>query len=138
MAHLIPDGKGGLKVDPNVIGIREEQRMTREEAINIMHKFVPHATKDQCKMDINCLEALGLLKFDEDKAVTLFEFKDNNFGMGELKDKYGVVRLEEWKEGLVLWVGGQIVWKSWDKNIKKGDEVVIEQYDGTHRAGKLL
>ena len=28
-------------------------------------------------------------------------------------DKYGVIRIEEWPEGLVLWVGGQIRWKSW-------------------------
>lgn len=26
--------------------------------------------------------------------------------------KYGVVRIEEWPEGLVLWVGGVIVWRS--------------------------
>lgn len=26
--------------------------------------------------------------------------------------KYGVIRIEEWPEGLVLWVGGVIVWKS--------------------------
>jgi len=25
----------------------------------------------------------------------------------------GVVRLEEWDEGFVLWYHGQIVWKSW-------------------------
>jgi len=28
-------------------------------------------------------------------------------------ESLGVVRLEEWPEGLVLWVGGEIVWKSW-------------------------
>lgn len=26
---------------------------------------------------------------------------------------FGTVRLEEWPEGLVLWVGGQIRWRSW-------------------------
>jgi hypothetical protein len=29
-----------------------------------------------------------------------------------LNDKWGVVRLEEWPEGLVLWVGGKIRWQS--------------------------
>jgi hypothetical protein len=27
----------------------------------------------------------------------------------------GHVRLEVWQEGLVLWVGGMIVYKSWEK-----------------------
>lgn len=36
------------------------------------------------------------------------EFKD-------LEQQYGVVRLEEWQEGLVLWVGGEIKWRSWEK-----------------------
>ncbi len=26
--------------------------------------------------------------------------------------KYGTIKLEEWPEGLVLWVGGKIVYKS--------------------------
>lgn len=28
--------------------------------------------------------------------------------------KHGVVRIEEWPEGLVLWVGGEIAWKQWE------------------------
>lgn len=28
-------------------------------------------------------------------------------------DEFGVIRLELWPEGLVLWVGGEIRWKSW-------------------------
>ncbi len=31
----------------------------------------------------------------------------------EIGNKYGTCRLEEWPEGLVLWVGGEIVYKSW-------------------------
>jgi hypothetical protein len=31
-------------------------------------------------------------------------------------DEFGLIRLEEWKEGLVLWVCGQIKWKSWENN----------------------
>lgn len=28
-------------------------------------------------------------------------------------EKFGVIRLEMWPEGLVLWVGGQLAWRSW-------------------------
>jgi len=28
-------------------------------------------------------------------------------------DKHGTVRVEEWPEGLVLWVGGEIAWRQW-------------------------
>ncbi len=31
----------------------------------------------------------------------------------ELRSEFGVIRLEEWPEGVVLWVGGQIRWRSW-------------------------
>jgi hypothetical protein len=29
--------------------------------------------------------------------------------------KHGVVRVEEWPEGLVLWVGGEIAWRQWER-----------------------
>ncbi len=29
--------------------------------------------------------------------------------------KWGVVRVEEWPEGLLVWVGGEIVYRSWKK-----------------------
>jgi hypothetical protein len=35
------------------------------------------------------------------------------FESAKFRDEFGVVRLEEWPEGLVLWVGGQIRWRSW-------------------------
>ena len=31
----------------------------------------------------------------------------------ERTEALGVVRLERWPEGLVLWVGSTILWKSW-------------------------
>lgn len=31
----------------------------------------------------------------------------------ERTDAEGVIRLERWPEGLVLWVGGEIRWKAW-------------------------
>ncbi len=31
-----------------------------------------------------------------------------------LREEFGVIRMEEWPEGLVLWVGGQARWRSWE------------------------
>lgn len=28
-------------------------------------------------------------------------------------EKHGTIRVEEWPEGLVLWVGGEIAWRQW-------------------------
>lgn len=42
-----------------------------------------------------------------------------------LREEFGVIRMEEWPEGLVLWVDGQIRWKSWEdpdfKNRRRHD-----------------
>lgn len=39
-------------------------------------------------------------------------------------DDLGIVRLARWPEGLVLWVGGKIVWKSWESNARP-PEIVL-------------
>lgn len=31
----------------------------------------------------------------------------------ERDERLGVVRLERWPEGIVLWCGGEIAWRSW-------------------------
>jgi hypothetical protein len=31
--------------------------------------------------------------------------------------QFGTIRLATWQEGLVLWVGGEIAWKSWDSGL---------------------
>jgi hypothetical protein len=33
----------------------------------------------------------------------------------QFEKQHGTVKLELWPEGLVLWVGGVIVWKQWGK-----------------------
>jgi len=33
--------------------------------------------------------------------------------------RFGVVRVARWPEGLVLWVGGEIVWKSWTRDLTR-------------------
>lgn len=45
----------------------------------------------------------------EKEIITLFETSSNS----EYQYKYGTIRIEEWNEGLVLWVGGEIRYKSW-------------------------
>lgn len=36
----------------------------------------------------------------------------------QLKSEFGIIRLEEWPEGLILWVGGEVRWRSWrDPNL---------------------
>lgn len=102
-----------------------EIKMTREEA-----------AKKACVGEygntiVTALHNLGLLKFDEPKKEIdkVFEINketgdvtDNAYTFGpQLINKYGTIRLEEWPEGLVLWVGGEIRWRSWLD--KRPDEV---------------
>lgn len=38
--------------------------------------------------------------------------------------KHGTIRIEEWPQGLVLWIGGQIRWRSWDK-VPSSQEITL-------------
>lgn len=106
--------------------------MTREEAIkhclNSLANKKIEGTDIPANQLVGMLEALGLLKFEEaeKKKISLFEITANNVywpaanlyqpdakNLIKFNAKYGVVRLEEWPEGLVLWVDGKIVYKSW-------------------------
>lgn len=117
--------------------------MTREEAIRKLGTLL---ADNNVPYLITQLEALGLLKFSEEKKQApypIIELSHNGDIINRLYDKgkhllnkYGVIRLEEWPEGLVLWVDGLIVWKSWEKYYKKGDAVTIEYYHG-NIGGKL-
>lgn len=75
---------------------KEQNQMTREEAVR--------------KTDIhfvNALEALGLLKFDENtKPYKLCGHSNPHKNVN--------VNVEQWPEGLVLWNNGVIVWKEWE------------------------
>lgn len=97
-------------------------KMTREEAIKILDA----AKWADSKRFIITLEKLGLLRFDEENGGVKVIFESNEFRfdlpngfVSELNGKYGVIRLEEWPEGLVLWVGGEIKWKSWEPDRTK-------------------
>jgi hypothetical protein len=110
---------------------KEQPKMTREEAVKIASKAygAPMSTSGSI---IDVLAALGLLKFDEPKKEQIrkiFELDNERIDLpnGYVKgvaDRYGIIRLEQWPEGLVLWVGGEIKWKSWVNPVP--DLIVIE------------
>ncbi len=90
----------------NDIRNKEQSKMTREDAVKMFN---------QATTIVEGLEKLGLIKFDEPKkevkhciSIDINQFKPNM--------DIGVAKLELWPEGLVLWVGGEIVWKSWEPN----------------------
>lgn len=43
----------------------------------------------------------------------------------------GEIRLERWLEGLVLWVGGEIVWKSFEPALPKPPPPFLQTTDET-------
>ena len=100
-------------------------RMRAIEAIEVMEKDKePKMTRDEAEkklkdagitthynLMLNSLEALGLIEFDP-AVKTCVAFDSAQFG----KD-FGKVKIELWTEGLVLWVGGEIKWKSWEKYV---------------------
>lgn len=114
------------------IASKEPKQMTRNEAEKLVAKLAHSIEYDNLfdgrsspseKQFVNVLEALGLIKFEgEKKVICLSEINSagatsNNFhatGANILRN-YGPIRLELWSEGLVLWVGGEIRWKSWER-----------------------
>lgn len=95
---------------------RKKKQMTREEAIKIMKATGASGAEGW----IAAFEALGLIKFEEEKKINdIFHTYDGNFNwcnpviLQRVSDQHGAIRLEEWPEGLVLWVGGEIRWWSW-------------------------
>lgn len=50
-------------------------------------------------------EKLGIVKFKAEPEVDVMFNTENAL--------FGIIRVELWPEGLVLWVGGTIVYKSW-------------------------
>jgi len=103
----------------------EKAKMTREEALAKLPLERWYGEDGKRGYLLDSLEKLGLLKFDEPKEgvvaviveVENYNISNNwNFYATELVKKYERVRLELWPEGLVLWVGGEIVWRSWHKN----------------------
>lgn len=82
----------------------QEIKMTREEAIEKVSAIVGRPLGRGNVVD--ALEALGLIKFDEPKAL-------RKLCSAEQQDTFNF-RIEEWPEGYVLWSDGIVVWKSWE------------------------
>jgi hypothetical protein len=83
--------------------------MTRKEAINTIRNKLPFdATSLNPTLLVMALETLGLIKFEPERDVKILYHNVQH------KD-YGDILIEVWPEGLVLWVGGVIKWKSWEK-----------------------
>lgn len=102
--------------------LNRKPKMTREEAVNKFHDVMyPESfgksttdfdfTKDRkwAEKAIDAYEALGLIKFEKNKEPlkSISLNKDKFFG------DVGAINLERWPEGLVIWVGGKIIYKSW-------------------------
>lgn len=106
---------------------KEEKKMTREEALAKLPLERWYGEDGKRGYLLDSLEKLGLLKFDEPKKEVkhCISFQTVQFG-----NDIGIVKLEMWPEGLVLWVGGEIKWKSWVDYYKKGDAATIDYYDG--------
>lgn len=121
---------------------KEQSKMTKEDALKIIRNAYPIDAEGLLKTFIDLAERFKVnIKFDEPAKVNpLFEItKRGRAALGhsmdkseldEFNSKYGIIRLEEWPEGLVLWVGGEIKFKSWEKfiscsNVKIGDSVII-------------
>lgn len=94
---------------------RDEMRMTRDEALKIVSKG------EMGPYIVDSLAALGVIQLDPAPTAKVLAALEVNgdiinrfFEEGpNLLHKYGAIRLELWPEGLMLWVGGEIVWKSW-------------------------
>lgn len=130
--------------------LKEQPKMTREEALAKLPLERWYGEDGKRGYLLDSLEKLGLLKFDEPKEVVNI-FKVNNDGSSsriwgdnkwgkQIGETYGTIKLELWPEGLVLWVGGEIRWKSWEKSYKVGDAVTVEYYvrlnpEPKHQAG---
>lgn len=110
---------------------KEQPKMTREEANERLSLLRPN---EDINYLITQLEALGLLKFEEEKKVKhCISFNTNQFG-----GKDEVVKIEQWSEGLVLWVGGEIKWKSWEKSFKIGDMVEVVNSYSDWMVGRII
>lgn len=82
-------------------------RKTRAEVIKILENHPLYLSNLHSEQLINRFVEAGLLQLREEPLIELI-------WQTETLDKFGKIRIEMWKEGLVIWVGGRIVWKSWE------------------------
>lgn len=109
---------------------KEQPKMTRDEARTKL-ECVGTVGKEAADFLLN-IQALGLIKFDEKtsahKIKTICKSE-------ELQQTYGTVKIELWPEGLVVWVGGEIRWKSWEE---REDKVEPEVKNASNTSPSLI
>lgn len=98
-AEAFVDGLIAIEIKDKQMKIKP---VTREEAISRCHGISHPETL------VQALEALGLIEFKPKQEIKMMLHKQTV--------EYGTIRVEEWPEGLVVWVGGSIVYKSWEGN----------------------
>lgn len=105
--------------------------MTREEAL---YKGQMGGMSVQVTQSlITALEALGLLKFDEVRHDASRDVRKLCSCEGG-NENYNI-RVEQWPEGLVLWVSGEIVWKDWVDEIKPTKTMIDVMMEALKKAG---
>ncbi len=85
--------------------------MTKAQAIELLDKELwDYGGSTLAKKWVEIWERLGVIKFKPEPEIYTIFSKDQ---VVTTRDAYGTIGIEEWPEGLVLWVGGRIVYKSW-------------------------
>jgi hypothetical protein len=79
--------------------------MTRAEAISSLEKYCPTASNASAIIDFYI--AAGMLEVKEEEKHVKVLFSSTSIDGG-------IIRLETWPEGLVLWVNGKIKYKWWE------------------------
>lgn len=119
----------------------KEHKMTREEALKIISAAYPYEAEGMLDAFIDLAKRFGMeFKIEEKKeVVTCISFNMKQFITDPLQQKdLGEVKIEIWPEGLVLWIGGEIKWKSWENKAELNDEVMIIQENGMTARGRLI
>lgn len=85
--------------------------MTRTEAIALFKEHIPFAGLMPERV-IDFYVAAGMLEIKEEQlkeVIRLCSYERNDLGL---------LKIEEWPEGIVVWIGGKIKYKSWEDNTK--------------------
>lgn len=86
-----------------------ESKLTREEAIKLLHDelWSGYGDKTAPTKWVDIWEKLGIVKFTEPERKIEKLYTQHG-------TEFGTIQVERWPEGLVVWVGGQIVYRSWE------------------------
>jgi len=78
-------------------------------------KYIFFPSPDEGKDNVSVLQSDAVetmkkygFRFDTSSLKSIKINEDGFFGV-----QYGIISIEQWPEGLVIWVGGEIVYRSW-------------------------